>query len=127
MSNYEKKTNNPKMGRPKIDIKEDEFKKLCIIHCTEDEIAGWYHCSIDTINNWCKKVFKQTFSEVYKMLSAEGNISLRRTQFQLAQTNTSMAIWLGKQYLGQKEEINANVESNGALADILDYMKNRDV
>lgn len=30
-----------------------------------------------------------------------GRASLRRRQFQLAETNAAMAIWLGKQYLGQ--------------------------
>ena len=30
-------------------------------------------------------------------------MSLRRYQFQLAQKNTAMAIWLGKQYLGQRD------------------------
>ena len=29
--------------------------------------------------------------------------SLRRIQFNLAQKSAGMAIWLGKQYLGQKE------------------------
>lgn len=43
------------------------------------------------------------FAEVYKKYSANGKISLRRYQFNLAKTNASMAIWLGKQMLGQKE------------------------
>jgi hypothetical protein len=30
-------------------------------------------------------------------------MSLRRAQFKLAETNASMAIFLGKQYLGQKD------------------------
>ena len=29
-------------------------------------------------------------------------ISLRRSQFKLAEKNATMAIWLGKQYLGQR-------------------------
>ena len=32
-------------------------------------------------------------------------MSLRRTQFKLAEKNPTMAIWLGKQYLGQRDNI----------------------
>ena len=44
-----------KMGRPKIQINEIEFEKLCGLQCTEEEIAGFFNCSIDTICNWCKE------------------------------------------------------------------------
>ena len=33
-----------------------------------------------------------------------GKISLRRMQWRLAETSATMAIFLGKQYLGQKNE-----------------------
>jgi hypothetical protein len=35
----------------------------------------------------------------------EGLASLRRKQFTMAESNASMAIWLGKQYLGQKDQV----------------------
>lgn len=34
----------------------------------------------------------------------EGFVSLRRSQFRLAEKNAAMGIWLGKQYLGQKDQ-----------------------
>jgi hypothetical protein len=34
----------------------------------------------------------------------EGRVSLRRKQWLMAEKNPAMAIWLGKQYLGQKEQ-----------------------
>lgn len=92
-----------KMGRPEIPIKKEDFEKLCYLQCTEEEIAGFYDCSIDTINNWCKKTYGETFSDTYKKKSAKGKMSLRRTQWRLAEKNTTMAIWLGKQYLNQKD------------------------
>lgn len=91
-------------GRPKIDIDKEQFKKLCGIQCTGEEIASWFKCSVDTIERWCKREFGMTFAESFKMFSADGKISLRRTQFRMAETNCSMAIWLGKQYLGQKDQ-----------------------
>lgn len=94
-----------KMGRPEIKIKKEDFEKLCALQCTEEEIAGFYDCSVDTINNWCKKTYGETFSETYKKKSAKGKMSLRRYQMKLAERNASMAIFLGKQYLGQRDII----------------------
>lgn len=94
-----------KMGRPEIKIKKEDFEKLCALQCTEEEIAGFYDCSVDTINNWCKKNYSETFSETYKKKSAKGKMSLRRYQMKLAERNASMAIFLGKQYLGQRDVI----------------------
>lgn len=105
MAEYVRKTNNPKMGRPKIDIDVDQFEKLCNIQCTKEEIAGWFNCSEDTIENFCKKVYKTSFSVVFKSHSGKGKVSLRRNQFKLSETNVTMAIFLGKQYLGQSDKI----------------------
>ena len=47
----------PENGRPPIEIDKDQFEKLCGIQCTEEEISGWFKCSVDTLNRWCKKDF----------------------------------------------------------------------
>lgn len=101
-------------GRPKKEIDETQFKKLCGLQCTEEEIAGFFDCSVDTIERWCKRVFKQTFAEAFKNYSAGGKVSLRRYQFELAKKNAAMAIWLGKQYLGQTDavEMTANIQDS---------------
>ena len=92
------------MARPRIDIDTDQFKKLCAIQCTLSEISSWFKCSEDTIERWCKRELKMSFADAFKTWSADGKISLRRNQFKMAEHNVSMAIWLGKQYLGQKEQ-----------------------
>lgn len=93
-----------KTGRPKIEINKDMFEKLCSIQCTEEEIAGVFGCSIDTINRWCKRTYDETFADIYKKKSAMGKMSLRRWQFDTAKRgNATMQIWLGRQYLGQTE------------------------
>ncbi len=100
------------MARPVKNIDKKQFEYLCSIMCTENEIAGLFDCSIDTINRWCKKTYGCSFADIYKNKSATGKISLRRHQFALAENNPSMAIWLGKQYLNQREpslDINQNV------------------
>lgn len=56
----------------------------------------------------------------------EGRASLRRKQFAMAEKNPAMAIWLGKQYLGQadKKEIGAPGDFDGWDANRLrDYIR----
>ena len=113
------------MGRPKVEIDKEEFENLCLMQCTEIEIAGFFKCSDDTVNNWCKETYGDTFSEVFKRYSAPGKISLRRTQFKQAKTSVPMSIWLGKQYLGQTDkvetdfnntpDVNINIVDNSKL------------
>ena len=100
-------------GRPKIEINSDQFKKLCELHCTKEEIAGFFNCHEDTIENYCKKEFGECFSQVFKRLSVGGKISLRRYQFELAKHNASVAIFLGKNMLGQKD--NPEQDSTDAM------------
>lgn len=92
------------MGRPKIEIDKVEFEKLCAIWCNENEIAGWFDCSVDTLSRWCKSTYGTTFADVYAQKASKGAVSLRRKQFELAQKgNVGLLIWLGKQKLGQRE------------------------
>ena len=98
-------------GRPKIQIDNEQFKKLCELQCTKEEIAGFFNCHEDTIENYCKKEYGECFSQVFKKLSFPGKMSLRRYQFELAKHNASMAIFLGKQYLGQKDIIDNKEDS----------------
>ena len=111
------------MARPRIDIDVEQFKKLCALQCTEEEIASWFKCSHDTIDRFCRREFKMSFEEVFKIFSVDGKISLRRTQFAMAEHNCSMAIWLGKQYLNQKDITENEIKSDGQLSEILEFMK----
>ena len=111
-----------KMGRPRKEIDQDQFKKMCGLQCTLAEIAGFFDCSEDTIERWCKKTFHTTFAEAFKKYSAGGRISLRRAQFKLAEKNAAMAIFLGKNYLGKTdriEQIVTQIEDLTPLADLL--------
>ena len=92
-------------GRPKKEIDKKIFENLCGLQCTLEEIAGVFDCSADTIERWCKREYKETFAETYKKHSAKGKMSLRRIQFKLAEKSAAMAIFLGKNYLGQKDNI----------------------
>jgi hypothetical protein len=118
--------NSKKMGRPRIEIDWDEFDKLCAIQCTLNEIASWFDCSIDTIENRVKEVHGITFSEYFDQKRGKGKASLRRLQFQLAESgNPTMLIWLGKQWLDQsdKQEIDHKSEDGKGLNITLNYAR----
>ena len=113
-----------KMGRPKKEINQETFEKLCGIMCTLEEIAGVFNCSEDTIERWCKETYKETFAETSKRLQGTGKSSLRRMQFKLAERSAAMAIWLGKQYLGQKDTVEIeNKEALDRLDNILEGLR----
>ena len=103
------------MGRPRIEIDWTEFEKLCELQATLEEIAGWFNCSVDTIENRVKEVHSITFSEYFSQKRSRGKISLRRRQMQLALNgNPAMLIFLGKNYLHQadKQDIQHSGDGN---------------
>ena len=102
MNNQEKPTTQSevkKVGRPKIDIDPEQVTRLARLHCTMNEMASFFGCHIDTL--------RDNFSNEIDKGRSEGNISLRRKQWQMAveKGNVVMLIWLGKQMLGQRNEI----------------------
>lgn len=98
-------------GRPKKEIDKDTFEKLCGLQCTKDEIASFFNCSEDTIERFCKKEYGETFAVVFGKKREVGKISLRRTQWKLAEKSPTMAIFLGKQYLDQSDKIEQTISS----------------
>lgn len=90
-------------GRPQTEISRDSFEKLCSMMCTEEEIAQFFDCSISTLKRFCRREYGANFEQTYKKFSVRGKISLRRYQFKIAETNAAMAIFLGKNYLGQTD------------------------
>ena len=121
-----KPTGNP-VGRPCKPINWPLFEDLCSIQCTQAEIADLCHCDDNTLRDNVKRQYGEEFSVVYKRYSAPGKMSLRRYQYKQAERNATMAIWLGKQWLGQREDPHAVVvteESLRAHQAIMDQLKN---
>ena len=92
-----------KVGRPRVEINQKAFENLCALQCTLDEIASFFNCSGDTIERWCIRTYKLKFAEVFRIKRQAGKISLRRSQFRLAEKYPQMAIFLGKNYLDQTD------------------------
>lgn len=94
-----------KMGRPRKEIDRIQFEKLCGLQCTAEEIAGFFEMSEDTLNERLKELYDgRTFQDLFKIYRQQGKVSLRRHQFKLAERSASMGIWLGKQFLDQKDD-----------------------
>lgn len=96
-------------GRPKKEIDYDIVEKLSSIMCTQEEIASFLNVSVRTLQR------DEEFCRLYKKGQETGKMSLRRMQWKLAEKNTAMAIWLGKQYLGQNEKIEATIQKTPEL------------
>ena len=92
-------------GRPPIEINQKQFENLCGLQCTKEEIADFFNCSEDTIDRWCQKVYGKSFAVVFREKRNGGKISLRRKQWLLADKSPAMAIFLGKNYLGQTDNV----------------------
>ena len=103
-------------GRPKIQIDKKTFEGLCFIQATKDEICSVFNIDEKTLTRWCKDTYKRGFSDVLKEKSAGGKSSLRRAQWQSAQKgNVVMQIWLGKNWLDQRDKVeNTNNTENHA-------------
>ncbi len=91
------------MPRPLKEIDQKNFENLCGLQCTKEEICSFLELTDKTLEKWCKRTYGKGFSDVFKEKRSKGKISLRRMQWRLAEKNANMAIWLGKQYLGQTD------------------------
>ena len=113
------------VGRPRKNIDKKQFRSLCAMFCTLEEISGFFECSEDTVERWCKRELDMSFADAFKEYSAQGKISLRRNQMKMAEKNVAMAIFLGKQYLGQRDSQDMEVAERTitAMRDILDRVE----
>ena len=108
-------------GRPKKIINKENFEAMCAYQCTLEEICAFMGVTDDTLNKWCKKEYGTTFSEVFKQKRELGKMSLRRKQWKLADKSAPMAIFLGKQYLGQRDAI--EIEDKDSLDRLDEILK----
>lgn len=105
-------------GRPKFQIDYEAVRKLASIMCTQQEIASFLGCSTDTL------LRDQQFCDIYKEGKETGKMSLRRMQWKLAEKSYAMAIFLGKQYLGQKDIVENQITDNGILDELTEALRN---
>ena len=99
-------------GRPKKEYDAKTFCDLVGLGCTQEEICWFFRdekgkpANVDTLSRWCKRTFGLNFQEYF---SQNGNmalkIKLRKNQLKLSEKSAAMAIFLGKNYLGQSDKV----------------------
>lgn len=102
-----------KVGRKKLVIDYVTVEKLASIQCTQEEISTFLGISVRTLQR------DEEFCRIYKKGQENGKMSLRRMQFKLAEKNSAMAIFLGKQYLGQKDIVEQQNLDLGKVEELL--------
>lgn len=102
---------------PKPLLQPDEktitlIRQLGTIQCTDVEVASVLKVSRAVLHVFFSK--HPEARQAWKDGQDEGKASLRRKQFAMAEKNAAMAIWLGKQYLGQKDKHELSGDAEGA-------------
>ena len=123
-------------GRPKKEFDAKSFVDLVGLGCDQAEICWFFRdekgkpANVDTLTRWCKRTFGVTFQEFYRKNGAMAmKIRLRRNQLKLSEKSAAMAIFLGKNYLGQTdryEQVVTEVEDLTPLADLLNEQEIND-
>ena len=97
-------------GRPRLVFDLRLVEDLGKIQSTHSELAAVLGCHLDTVKDRLKN--DPEFSTAYQKGLEHGKSSLRRIQWKSALGgNTTMQIWLGKQYLGQQDRRVTEVET----------------
>ncbi|HCE10672.1 MAG TPA: hypothetical protein DEQ40_19090 [Oxalobacteraceae bacterium] len=110
-------------GRPKADLDLEKLQTLCEINCTLDEIAAAFGVHKMTIIR--RQQEEPEFAAIIEAGRANFRVSVRRQQLALLMAgNATMGVWLGKQYLGQRDQmkIEASGPNDGPIA-VLDAGK----
>lgn len=111
-----KPTGNP-MGAPviqminvpengKVPEKVIDFNQVIYwaeLQSTQEEVAGSFRVSVETLNSRLIENIGMTYSDLRKRVDGNAKMSLRRNQFKQSEKNATMAIWLGKNWLGQRD------------------------
>lgn len=99
-------------GPEQIEFNLDEIERLCRLNCTNAEIAAFFNVSERTIDR--RLADNPEFFAAVERGRNYGRLSLRRKQIEVATGgNPTMLIWLGKQYLGQRDK--SEIENTRAI------------
>jgi hypothetical protein len=119
------KTKVPKkIGRPLELVDDDKtiniLAGLARIQCTTKEAAAVLNVSEVTFFAFLKRSIKAR--ETWDHSKENGRASLRRNQFKMAENNPTMAIWLGKQYLEQKDKHEVAGDQNQPVRHVMEVV-----
>lgn len=98
-----KKPKKP-VGRPRIELDPKQAKIFGYFRATYDTMAEQIGCHVDTIRAAMQDEDSE-FSKEYKKGFSSMKMKLSEAQVKTAieEHNPTLLVWLGKQYLGQKD------------------------
>lgn len=98
-------TKNPRAaGGPRKTVNWRQVDEMCKIQCTGEEMAAVLGIDYDTLGARCREEHGVKVSDYIEQKRRHGKASLRRRQWLAAKEgNTSMLIWLGKNWLNQTD------------------------
>ena len=97
------------MARKKIEVDPEQVRALARLGCTWDEIAGVLKIARTTL---VVRMKEKKFRDAYDQGVAEGDVSLRRAQYDSAlKGKTGMLVWLGKNRLNQTDRVETHNET----------------
>jgi hypothetical protein len=113
------------LPRKRIELDINELEKLGRLQCTHADIAAWFEVSETTVRTRLKET---KHAEAFSRGQGKGRVSLRRAQMSTAlgksRSAATMQIWLGKQYLGQREGEDSGAEAaKAAVVELMDRLR----
>lgn len=111
------------MGRPPKTIDWNIVEKKMEAGCNGIEIAGSLHISDDTFYIRFKEEYGKSFQDCSGLFHNGGKANLKFRQYAKAMEGSSqMLVWLGKQWLNQKdrEEDKALSPNDASITQLLD-------
>ncbi len=109
-------------------IDREEFEYLCRLLCRPQEIRGHFHVTRGELEDFCRQIYGKGAEEVVEEYGMDGLIAIRKGQLELAGKNATMASFLGKVYLAQRDkpqmEEGAAQDTNDqilAIADLINH------
>lgn len=96
------------MARPPTEsnkIDKDELEKLMKLYPSEQEASDWFGVNPKTLIRFIRKHFKCSFVQLRDKSFTKTKIAIKRAQIDKAlKGDNTMLIWVGKQYLDQREK-----------------------
>ncbi len=125
--------NTPEIGRPKEEFNLEQVELFGRFKATYDTMSDWFGVSTRTIERLMSPSNEEItdFCRAYKKGNSDLKLKLSEAQIHnaLVEGNATLQVWLGKQYLNQKDkqEINSNVTAEVNHSDNVKEMETEDL
>lgn len=104
------------MARPKKEMDHKTFDTAIQLPLIKADLAKLMGCSERHIDNYVKERFGESFCVIQDQNRQNFRKNILGKQYELAMKgNTALLIWLGKQYLDQRENVETSVKADNLV------------